>query len=273
MIKTRLSLTVSAFVLSACASAAVAPPSINGADLQKEQTYQKGYAEQVKADPNKTYTVGQADVDRLAAVAKNVRAAGTDVCAKLGTASNCNYPIKLVTEPKEEANVPNAYADGTTIFITLAMLATTPKTEELAFVLSHEYSHNILTHVSLQTRNAMMGMALGTLADQLFASRGFDTGGELGKFGSQYAATKYSVSYEREADYVGLYILDHAGYDVKAADDTWRRMGAQNPDSIYLQTTHPTSAERYLSMQQTSAEIAAKKKAGQPVYPNAATKK
>lgn len=266
----RFTALFSAFILSACAQAAVAPPSIGEADIAREQATQRQLAKAPKPG-DKTYTVAQADVNRLQSVAQNVRQAGAEVCNHLGTnRTNCRYDIKLVTEPEDEARVPNAYADGNTIFITLAMLAITNSTEELAFILSHEYAHNVLTHVDKKTRNAMLGMLAGTLADRLLATRGFETGGQFGEVGAQLGASRYSVDYEREADYVGLYILQRAGYDVRKAEEVWRRMAAANPQSIYIQSTHPTSAERYLSMQAIIEEIQIKKKAGQPVLPNRA---
>lgn len=259
-----------AFTLTACAQAAVAPPSVDRAGIEREQATQRQYAEAAAAG-DKTYTVAQADVNRLQGVAQKVREAGAEVCNHLGTnQTNCSYGIKLVTEPEDKAMVPNAYADGNTIFITLAMLAITDSTEELAFILSHEYAHNVLTHVDKKTRNAMLGMLAGTLADRLLATRGLETGGQFGEVGAQLGANRYSVAYEREADYVGLYILERAGYDVRKAEEVWRRMAATNPQSIYIQSTHPTSAERYLSMQAIIEEIQAKKKAGQPVLPNRA---
>ncbi len=269
MLSRWLSLGFMAFTLSACASAAVAPPSVSRDAIAREQAVQRDYVQaQGTTGPSEA---SPEDLSRLKAVGPRIQQAGAQVCESLGTnPRNCRYDITLVSEPKKQAQVPNAYADGKTIFITPAMLASLPRNEETAFVLAHEYAHNVLTHVDKKTMNAIIGMGVGTLADRLLAARGLDTGGRIAQLGSQYAANAYTVDYEREADYVGLYILEQAGYDVRNAEQVWRRIAVNNPDSIYVQSTHPTTAERYVAMQQTAQEIAMKKRENMPVLPNPA---
>jgi hypothetical protein len=46
-------------------------------------------------------------------------------------------------------------------------------------------------------------------------------------------------------------------------------MSAREPDGIYVSTTHPTNPERYVAMQKTVEEISHKKKAREPLLPNA----
>ena len=106
------------------------------------------------------------------------------------------------------------------------------------------------------------------LLDMLAQSQGIETGGQISKIGAGIGQYHYSVDFEKEADYVGLYILARAGYDVNGANDFWRRFTVQNPGGLKSSYTHPSNPERTLSMKKTAAEIEAKKKSGQPLLPN-----
>jgi hypothetical protein len=70
----------------------------------------------------------------------------------------------------------------------------------------------------------------------------------------------YSQEFESEADYLALYMLARAGFDINAAPDLWRRRAVQDPGSqvkSYL-ATHPSSPERAAAMTQTISEIEGK---------------
>jgi predicted Zn-dependent protease len=86
--------------------------------------------------------------------------------------------------------------------------------------------------------------------------------------GGQMGVARYSVAFEQEADYVGMYFMARAGYDPSGVADFWRRMAAEGESSITQRTSHPTSPERFLTMERTYGEIAAKKSRGQPLVPN-----
>jgi len=109
--------------------------------------------------------------------------------------------------------------------------------------------------------------------DVLAQSQGFDTGGKIGQLGANQALLKYSASFENEADYVGLYILARAGYNIDDAPGFWRSMSLQVPQAIYASSTHPNNPTRTIAMQKTVAEIHAKEQAHQPLLPNIAPRK
>jgi predicted Zn-dependent protease len=131
--------------------------------------------------------------------------------------------------------------------------------EELALVLSHEYAHNVMGHVASQQVNTIAGSLFGLVLDVAAASQGFNTGGGFQDMGGQVGMLTYSAAFEAEADYVGLYIMQHAGYDTSRALEFWRRMGTLNPDSISEAGTHPSTPERFVAMQKTMGEIQYKK--------------
>ena len=166
-------------------------------------------------------------------------------------------------------SVVNAYADGENIVVTRGMKRFTQTDAELALVVSHELAHNVMDHLDKMKQNATGGYVAGTVLDIALAVGGISTGGFFGKVGSGAGASMYGSDFEAEADYVGMYILANAGYDTSNAADFWRRMAAENSSkSIKLETTHPTSAERFLAMGKTHEEIVLKKSKGESLEPN-----
>lgn len=177
----------------------------------------------------------------------------------------CGY--KLVYNAND--SVVNAYADGQNIVVTRGMKRFTQTDEELALVISHELAHNVMDHLDKRKQNATGGYVAGTVLDIALAVGGISTGGFFGKVGGGAGASMYGSDFESEADYVGMYIFANAGYDTSNAADFWRRMAAENSSkSIKLETTHPTSAERFLAMGKTHEEISLKRAKGETLEPN-----
>lgn len=82
------------------------------------------------------------------------------------------------------------------------------------------------------------------------------------------AAQAFSQDFEREADYVGMYILARAGKDLETVPHFWREFAQVNPSAISYASTHPTTAERFERLQQIAEEIRQKETAGEPLLPN-----
>lgn len=164
---------------------------------------------------------------------------------------------------EDEAKI-NASADGDDMFITIGMLRFLrgDNDDELALVLGHELAHNIRSHIESKKANAVIGELLGTVV-------AVSTGLDFRDLFIQIGAKAYSQDFESEADYVGLYYAARAGYGIEEAPNLWRRMGADNPDSIHLAgTTHPSTAKRFLALKKAVAEIQRKQKDGASLYPN-----
>ena len=252
--------------LTACAGTVSELPPISQQELQGEQAQQQQIikSEQNRAQtPNEVMTREQM-LKRLSAIGAKVAQAGASICQQTQPGgTQCVFPFAL---DKDDAPL-NAYADGSKIVVAPAMMKFAYTDVQLATVLSHEYAHSIMGHPGKTQQNAGIGGLLGMAADALASSQGFSTGGAFSSYGQQAAVLRYSQGFEREADYIGMYILDHAGYDASQAAAFWRRMASLNPDSIFSGTTHPTTAERYLMLDKTYAEIQRKKTAGQPLIP------
>lgn len=126
-----------------------------------------------------------------------------------------------------------AYAMGGGITITKGMLWFA-RGDELAFVVAHELVHVIREHRRM-----------------------------MGKFGVRQRDV------EAEADYMGLYIMARAGYEIGTASRFWRRIAAYFPRFGGSGRTHPSTSYRFVAMRKTVAEINAKIVAGAALVPGA----
>ena len=177
-------------------------------------------------------------------------------------------PVRLCSYNVNTGNSSdiNAYADGEQVVVTSGMMRFADDAE-LAVVVGHEIAHNAMGHISAMKSNSLWGGILGAVVDGLAAAGGVETGGAYTQLGVNTAAAKFSQDFEREADYVGLYILARAGVEIDQAPDFWRHMAIANPGSIGLATSHPTSAERFVRIEQAVNEIEEKIQDGRPLLP------
>jgi len=171
----------------------------------------------------------------------------------------CPLSFKLIVDPQMRDTI-NAFTDGKTIFVTPGLLRFLQSDNELALVLSHEIAHAVLDHV----QKTMGNKIVGSIFDIAIAiTTGINTYGIFGDLGSLI----YSKEFEKEADYLGTYILAVSGYDITNAPDLWRKMAAEYPGStkdVFL-STHPSTPERYILIENTVKEIKEKIEKGLPL--------
>ena len=169
----------------------------------------------------------------------------------------CNYPILLV-----QNDSVNAFANGSQIGITTGMIRFAQKDEQLGLVIAHELGHNIMDHISKLRTNSL----LVTIGDLAAAYYGVNTQGIFGQAG----ARMYSQEFEAEADYVGIYYMERAGYSIDNVADFWRDMAVEHPGSINQShaSTHPATPERFLEINAAIEEIKEKKRLNQQLIPN-----
>ncbi len=255
-----------AILLLACQKPSTMVPHVSSEELRAEQQVQQSLAEQQannNGQPASNLNMN-AMMDRVAQVAKRITPAITSMCKDLySDKQECNYKIAIA---KDKSGL-NAYADGKNIVIFPEMIAFARTDEELAMVLTHEAAHNMMRHVQSTQQNVALGGLAGLAIDVLAASQGYNTQGAASKFATQGALLRYSPGFEKEADYVGLYVMARAGYPIGEAPSFWRRMSVKNPDSIYVGTTHPTNPNRYVILQKTIEEIQTKQHSNTPLIP------
>lgn len=161
----------------------------------------------------------------------------------------------------------NAFADGKNVYVTSQMLRFAADDDELATVLGHEIAHNAMGHNNAMKANATMGAILGLVVDVAMARQGINTGGQYTNEFAKLGAMVYSQDFEREADYVGLYILAGANRPIANSPNLWRRMAQESPTEIKFASSHPTTAERFVRLEQWRAEIQSKLALGAPLRP------
>lgn len=255
--------------LAACVAPTTDSPDVTRAELIEEARAQERAAKLAPIDFNEKKPYGHRQVEalagRLTPIASRVTKASTALCADLGQPpQNCQFQVIL--DPSERGL--NAHADGQNVTIYPAMIDFAQNDNHLAFVIAHEFAHNIMRHVQAQQKNVTVGTLFGAMADIAAGAAGANTQGMFSKVGQQQGIMRYSSDFENEADYVGLYILARAGFAIEQAPDFWRIMSQASPDSIYISQSHPTNPARTIAMGKTVTEIRAKQRGGQRLVPN-----
>lgn len=171
----------------------------------------------------------------------------------------CAYPILV-----QKKNVFNAYANGEAIILLSGLLKELKKEDaKLAVIVGHELGHNLAGHIEQNRASHTVGLFFDILITGL---TGVQSG--IGRAAASGINASYSLEKEEEADYFGMYTAHLAGYDVSSAADVWRSMGADNPYGITHETTHPTTAKRYVYLNTVYEEICTKQEGGEEVLPN-----
>lgn len=227
--------------------------SANGIAIPAGDKAIKTYVEAV----DKAHAAGKTAIDlrvETAAGARDVKVAGI---------GGCMFNASIVADDKV-----NAFADGRNVYITRGMMRFAKDENELAIIVGHELAHNAMGHAEAQSDNAVAGGALGLVLDVAVAATTGYAGSTFTQLGSNLGTLQYSVEFEQEADYVGLYAAERAGYDPAKATAFWRRLSVEFPESISDSYTHPAAPERFVAMDAGMKEIEAKKAAYQPLVPN-----
>ena len=149
----------------------------------------------------------------------------------------------------------NAFAlPGGFIGVHTGLITTAQSESELAAVLAHEIGHVSQRHIArFFTQQKQAGMAsLAALALAILAARSSPDLASAAIAGSQYATYQTAINFtrdnEREADRVGLQILDKSGYDPRAMPGFLERL--QRSYRLYetnapsYARTHPLTFER-----------------------------
>lgn len=224
--------------------------SANGTAIAESPEGFAAFSEVIKANPG-------------SAVALEVRRGKTTLKRSIAPAPACNYEIVVSSD-----QAINAGADGSKVVINRGLVEYVTRDEELAVVIGHEIAHNIMGHAGAKRQNMAAGAVGGIILDIGLAVLGVNTGGAFTKLGMEAGRAAYSKDFEREADYVGTYLVGLAGYDIEQAPNVWRRMAVSNPRGIAFANTHPTSAERFVAMEATVKEIIDKRARREALVPN-----
>ncbi len=185
-----------------------------------------------------------------------VKRNGTLYDVNIAAKRGCASPVKVI-----QSDLVNAVADGKSIGVTRGMMRFVANDTELATVIGHELAHNSRRHIDAKKANAAIGTIAGIAVSVAIRI-------DVTRIGTAAGSAAHSHGFEIEADYVGLYHIARAGFDISQAPTLWRRMAASNPGSIgFKKGTHPSSARRFITLEATVAEIEQKRSAGQALVP------
>jgi len=147
----------------------------------------------------------------------------------------------------------NAFTTGGgAVYVYTGIIRRLNSEAQLAAVLGHEVGHNVGRHglKSLKSAQKWQYLALGGYV------LGGQGGAQLASLFSSGVILKHSRDSEREADFLGLYEMRDAGYDVEEMNETWKMLesaGKSDPSSIdKIFASHPPASERLVN---TETEI------------------
>lgn len=164
--------------------------------------------------------------------------------------SSCQFSLRLI-----ESEQINGVSNGRQVEVTTGAMRFFVWDDELAWMLSHEIAHNVLSHVD----SAKLRLALGAFL-----------GATVGP-SARPAVSPPSRSLEAQADYVGSYLMARAGYDLDAVRRVWQRLANIESRQVSLGyevlRSHPTTVERLAEFEQTLKEIKEKRRRGESLQP------
>ena len=174
------------------------------------------------------------------------------MCRDRSPELNCDFDFALDLNPDAP---PNAFqtldrSGRPLIALTVALLAETRNTDEIAFILSHETAHHIEGHLARQRRNATIGAAI--MGQLVGLSNDPDAGRKAAEFGAAIGARTYSKDFELEADALGTVIAAQAGYNPLRGAEFFFRI--PDPGNSFL-GTHPANGDRLRVVQRVAARM------------------
>jgi Zn-dependent protease with chaperone function len=239
----------------AAGSPAAAAGLKSGDRLQGKSVAEIGKALNAEMKKSKTATLSKADGSQL----------------KLMPETICASPVRLTHN-----NQINAYTNGKSLVFYSGLLRAVPDDAQVQMVVAHELAHSLLKHPRKGVVNSIVsgGWLLGTVA----GSGGWlvDTLGDLTgqhrpvsyqSLGTQLAAWPYERAFEREADYVALYLMARSGGDIAKVEQLFATFSNASPASTWISISHPITPERVVAVRAARAEIEAKRASGRTLLP------
>lgn len=169
--------------------------------------------------------------------------------------TTCDVAIRLDTDASSPPNAYQFYENGRPVLeFNVALLKKMRSNDQVAFVVGHEMGHHISEHIDKTNQQAMtgailLGLATGmaTASNPYASQQQIDQSVQSGMVaGAAIGQMSYSQTYELEADMVGAYIAEAAGYDAKEGAAFFAQSEAsKNRDGTKsFWGTHPGDAKR-----------------------------
>ncbi|MEX0923471.1 MAG: M48 family metalloprotease [Rhodovibrionaceae bacterium] len=189
---------------------------------------------------------------------RRIEANAGPVCKDAGV-KTCNFNVVY----DHSSEVPNAWAeDPYKITLTRGLLQFMQNEDEVAAIVGHEMGHHIVGHLDKKRDNYVIGSVLGAILGAAAGAAAGDgstavMGGALGsQAGGMAGIISYSKEHEREADYISVYLLARAGYDLDKASQVWARLAKMGGRmETGLLDTHPASPDRLAAWRKAVDEV------------------
>ncbi len=171
------------------------------------------------------------------------------------------------------------YTDGDTIWLTSGMLRDIEDDRQIQFVVGHELAHALGRHPRKTVWNSVVTGAVvivpvvavgGAVVDSMLDLLGREPVPPPGQDAAAAVAASLTRSraFEREADYVGLYLFARINPDLDRVGDIFRALAAEGPLSAWRARSHPNVPERLLALERTAQEIRRRRAAGEDLVPH-----
>lgn len=241
-----------AMVSTARCGARFAPPQVNPAELEAARlTVVEGVPPAIGMQSAEQATVV------LTTVSQRLTAAAQPLCTTyLG--QPCGFRVSL-----DRSATPRAAMIGQgEVTVTLGMMSLLGSEDEVAAVVGHEFGHHVAGHIG---KRRARSFAAGTVAGTLLGAvvpfggiAGWALGQGAAQIGSSATQLAFSKDEEREADYLSVYLVARAGYDLDRAGLVWVRLtrGGPNETAGWLDS-HPAGPERLAAWRNTIDEVRA----------------
>ncbi len=185
---------------------------------------------------------------------------------------SCEFPAVLTVDRSL-----NAATDGEVIYFNRGLVRFAKSDDEIAAVLAHEMAHITMGHLEAKRQNIATGAAVGLIVDIFLGGvvplYGLARVGVFSELGARIGAVQWSPEFESEADYLSMYLIARAGYDIASPPNLWKRMSVEQPDATEEKflASHPTAPKRFVQLESAAREIGEKIKRGKPLVPNSLT--
>ena len=159
--------------------------------------------------------------------------------AKLMGRSEFDYEFDIIEDP-----TPNAFAlPGGKIFFHTGMLQLMDSEAELAGVMAHEIAHSVLSH----GYKSIAESAITNTGANLISGFLGKEAGTVAQVGGALLDKKFSRQKEKQADVLGLRVLDAGGYSADGLYNVMAKLKQLEGESNFAQSllsSHPASEER-----------------------------
>lgn len=164
--------------------------------------------------------------------------------AKIANRPDFKWEFNLV-----ENKAMNAFClPGGKVVIYTGILKAAKNDDQLATVMSHEIAHALARHGAERMTSSMLQKGLLVIGNVVIASQApeyTNTFNQAYGIGSQFGVMlPYGRMQESEADEIGIYLMDKAGYDTKEALKFWQNMSLGKKEKNEFFSTHPSSSTR-----------------------------